>query len=131
VGGTAKASFSPDEVDVANGANFDVQLILADAVALNEAMVTVSFDAATLKFVSAVAGGLAAGAEPALGHRPTEGVLVLKNNSPVTGSGPLFKLTFQALKPGDSTVTIASFKATTAQAQSLPVKVEGLDVSIE
>jgi general secretion pathway protein D len=131
VGGTAKASFRPDEVEVAAGANFDVQLILADVAPLNEAMVTVSFDAATLKFVSAAAGGLAAGAEPAPGHRPTEGVLVLKNNGPVTGSGSLFKLTFQALKPGDSSVAIASFKATGAQAQNLPVEVEGLDVTIE
>ena len=131
VGGTAKASFNPDEVDVNTGANFDVQLILAGAVPLNEATVTVSFDAAIMKFVSAVAGGLAAGAETAPGNRPTEGILVLKNSSPVTGSGSLFKLTFQGLKPGDSTVAIRSFKATNAQSQSLPVQVEGLDVTIE
>jgi hypothetical protein len=56
---------------------------------------------------------------------------VLKNNAPVTGSGSLFKLTFKALKAGDSAVAIASFKATTAQAQNLPVAVEGLDVFVE
>ncbi|HWQ52918.1 MAG TPA: cohesin domain-containing protein [Bryobacteraceae bacterium] len=124
--GPARVTFAPSQVEAAVGSTVTLNLLLENAPNLLAAPMQIKFDPKVLRMNDVAKGGLMEG----------DGVIFTKNimndsgeatvslqrtprSSPGGPSGTLVTLTFQAVAPGITTVTVPQFTPRNTQAQPI------------
>lgn len=135
----ARLTLSPATTVAAPGDELIVQLLVVGAQNLLKLPATLHYDPLVVRVVSVRAGSAwARGAAPTLMYdtsHPGELVVGLarlgREVSPVTGDGELLRITFEAVAPGDTELTLKRFALLGRRAESQHVNARSAKVSVQ
>lgn len=138
-GPAAAFSLTPPAAAIANGASFQVPIVLSGAADVASVPIQVQYDPARLTLVNVAAGDLLNrdGQAVALIHRDDGpgSVTVVAARPPgaagVTGSGTVCVLTFQAKSAGNTVLTMTRAGAVNAAQQQIPATAGNLDLTVK
>ncbi len=125
--GGAIFSFDPPQIQQPAGSTFAMNVSLSNAQDVHSVPLTVNYDPKVLELVNISNGGFLGkdGQPVALVHREEDGTLQITASRPpgatgISGSGPVFTLTFMAKSSGQTTVSITRAAARNSNMQPIP-----------
>ena len=137
--GRAQLMLSPATSDMAPGDELSVQLLVVGAQDLLRLPATLHYDPSIVRVLSVRAGSAwGKGSAPTLMYdtsRPGELVVGLarlgREVTPITGAGELLRITFEAVAPGNTELTLKRFALLGRRAQSQRVDARSAKVSVQ
>jgi hypothetical protein len=136
--GRAQLMLSPATSEIAPGDELSVRLLVVGAQGLLRLPATLHYDPLVVRVLSVRAGSAwEKGATPTLLYDTSRpGVLVVglarlgREVSPITGGGELLRITFEAVAPGNTDLTLKRFALLGRRAQSQDVDARQAKVSV-
>ena len=137
--GRARLMLSPATSDVAPGDELSVQLLVVGARDLLRLPATLHYDPLVVRVLSVRAGSAwEGGSAPTLMYdtsRPGKLVVGLarlgREVTPITGAGELLRITFEAVAPGNTELTLKRFALLGRRAQTQRVDARPAQVSVQ
>lgn len=133
--GAMAFEFAPSQIRAQQGSRFTVTVEVRRAVDLLAAPFRVSYDTARLRLVDIARGEFLGDGQPVSFVRDVNTGVVrvsrLTGAAGATGDGPLVTLTFEALAPGESTVSLEQLAPVDSRAQPVAFHAAPLKVVVE